>query len=344
MSANEILEMLISERIKISQALQYTRLLLLNSNSVAHLDWVTSECNGYDSKLEIPDYRKIPCGLYAQVAVPFRGVIEQPVMAKELDEWLGGDEKKVSINTMCLVESFENLERMIDNSNLSGNYMRMEFPVSIQNWLIKAIPGPGDVLNVYQQTNISYLNGVMTSVKTTLINILVQLVQEQKSNPNKAGIPNIETSTNSPYKSVFISYSYDSHNHEQWVKHFADTLKANRVKTIFDKDLPYGSDLSSFMVRSIQDADIVLVVGTPTYLQKTQQSETTGVKFEDVIITNSLMANIDANKFIPILRQGTYTNSFPLLLSHRKGIDFSDDSKFDEKIKELLQALMIINQ
>ena len=58
MSANEILEMLISERIKISQALQYTRLLLLNSSSVVHLDWVTSECNGYDSKLEIPDYRK----------------------------------------------------------------------------------------------------------------------------------------------------------------------------------------------------------------------------------------------------------------------------------------------
>ena len=36
------------------------------------------------------------------------------------------------------------------------------------------------------------------------------------------------------------------------------------------------------MVKGIQDADVVLVVGTPTYLQKTQQSETTGVKFEDV--------------------------------------------------------------
>ena len=142
---------------------------------------------------------------------------------------------------------------------------------------------------------------------------------------------------------MFISYSYDNHNHEQWVKHFADTLKANGVKTIFDKDLPYGSDLSSFMLKGISDADVVLVIGTAIYFQKIQQTETTGVRFEDVIITNSLMANIDANKFIPILRQGTYSSSFPLLLSHRKGIDFSDDSKFDEKIKELLQALMIIN-
>lgn len=342
MSANEILEMLISEKIKISQALQYTRLLLLKSNSIAHLDWVASECNGYNSKLEIPDYRKIPCGLYAQVSVPLRGVIEQPVMAKELDEWLGGDEKNVSINTMCLVESFENLERMIDNSNQGNNYIRMEFPVSIQNWLIKATSGPGDILNIYQQTNISYLNGVISSVKTTLINILIQFVQEQNSMLDTSKL-NTEILLDTEYKSVFISYSYDNHSHEQWVKHFADTLKAYGVKTIFDKDLPYGSDLSSFMVKGIQDADVVLVVGTPTYLQKTQQSETTGVRFEDVIITNSLMANIDANKFIPILRQGTYSSSFPLLLSHRKGIDFSDDSKFDEKIKELLQALMIIN-
>lgn len=342
MSANEILEMLISEKIKISQALQYTRLLLLKSNSIAHLDWVANECNGYNSKLEIPDYRKIPCGLYAQVSVPLRGVIEQPVMAKELDEWLGGDEKNVSINTMCLVESFENLERMIDNSNQGNNYIRMEFPVSIQNWLIKATSGPGDILNIYQQTNISYLNGVISSVKTTLINILIQFVQEQNSMLDTSKL-NTEILLDTEYKSVFISYSYDNHSHEQWVKHFADTLKAYGVKTIFDKDLPYGSDLSSFMVKGIQDADVVLVVGTPTYLQKTQQSETTGVKFEDVIITNSLMVNIDANKFIPILRQGTYSGSFPLLLSHRKGIDFSDDSKFDEKIKELLQALMIIN-
>ena len=340
MSASEILDQLISERIKVSQALQYTRFLLLHTNSVAHLDWVTSECNGYDSKLEIPDYRKIPCGLYAQVAVPLRGVIEQPVMAKELDEWLGGDEKKVTINTMCLVESFENLERMIDNSNQGNNYIRMEFPVSIQNWLIKATSGPGDILNIYQQTNISYLNGVISSVKTTLINILIQFVQEQNSMLDTSKL-NTEISLDTEYKSVFISYSYDNHSHEQWVKHFVDTLKANGVKTIFDKDLPYGSDLSSFMVRGIQNADIVLVIGTPIYFQKTQQSETTGVRFEDAVITNSLMDNIDANKFIPILREGTYKDSFPVLLSHRKGIDFSNDRMFADKIKELLDALKL---
>ena len=76
-------------------------------------------------------------------------------------------------------------------------------------------------------------------------------------------------------------------------------------------------------------------------LQKVQNSETTGVKYEDVIIINSLMDDIDTNKFIPILRKGSYKDSFSPLLSHRKGLDFSNDGMFDDKIKELLDALKL---
>lgn len=334
MSANEILEMLISERIKISQALQYTRLLLLNSSSVVHLDWVTSECNGYNSKLEIPNYRKIPCSIYARIAVPYYGITIQPVQLKALDDELTKG-RGASLYFMHVEEGLENVEKLAEES---ADNITMVLPKSLNELL----EGHGTVLEVYQQASKSYLQGIITTVKNQLINILLSIVQIEYAHTGAKQdmeIPNIFTGL----KSVFISYSYDNHNHEQWVKHFADTLKANGVKTIFDKDLPYGSDLSSFMVRGIQDADVVLVIGTPKYLEKIQQIETTGVKFEDVIITNTLMNNVDTNKFIPILREGTYSCSFPLLLSHRKGIDFSDDSKFDEKINELLQALMIIN-
>ena len=227
---------------------------------------------------------------------------------------------------------------MIENSNQSNNYMRMELPISIQNWLIKAISGPGEVLKVYQQTNISYLNGVITSVKNTLINILLQFVQEQNSIIDSSKL-NTESSLDTKYKSVFISYSYDNHNHESWVKHLVDTLKAYGVKVMFDKDLPYGSDLSSFMVKGIRDADIVLIIGTPEYLQKVNRIESNGVKFEDVIIMNNMLDNVETTKFIPILRQGTYSESFSPLLSHRRGIDFSDDKMFDERVADLLDAI-----
>lgn len=337
MSASEILDKLISESIKVSQALQYTRFLLLHTNSVAQLDWVTNECNGYQDKTTIPNYRKPPCTIYAQVAVPYQGVVTQPVIARELDGWLDEGERTVSVYTMYIGESVENIESVLKDGNVDSKYIQMEFPAPLQNMLINAISG--NVIKVYQQTNLSYLVGIITSVKTELINILIQIMQSINMNQSN----DVSESTllkNTHYKRVFISYSYDNHNHELWVKHLADTLKASGVKVMFDKDLPYGADLSSFMVRGIQEADIVLVVGTPTYLQKTLKVETNGVRFEDAVITNSLMNDIDANKFIPILREGTYKDSFPVLLSHRKGIDFSNDTMFDDKIKELLDVLM----
>ena len=329
MCAKEILEQLISEKIKISQALQYTRLLLINNNNLAHLDWVTRECNGYNTKLEVPNYRKIPCSIYARVAVPFYGVMAKPVHVKALDDELtkGGSP---SIYYIYVEEGLENIEKLAIES---VDNITMVLPKSINEML----EDNGSVLEVYQQASKSYLQGIITVVKNELINILLSIIQRDGDVSENPNVINPIDSNN--YKSVFISYSYDDHNHELWVKYFADTLKANGVKVLFDKDLPYGSDLPSFMIKGIKDADIVLVIGTPAYLQKVQNSETTGVKYEDVIIINSLMDDIDTNKFIPILRKGSYKDSFSPLLSHRKGIDFSNDGMFDDKIKELLDAL-----
>ena len=161
-----------------------------------------------------------------------------------------------------------------------------------------------------------------------------------KETSKETGVPKNDSLSMTNYKSVFISYSYDNHKHEQWVKHFVDVLKANGVRTAFDKDLPYGADIPSFMVNGIQNADVVLVIGTPNYLFKVKQSETTGAKFEDVIITNSLMNDIETTKFIPILREGTFKTSFSPLLEHRKGIDFSQDSMFDEMMLALLNDVL----
>lgn len=94
------------------------------------------------------------------------------------------------------------------------------------------------------------------------------------------------------------------------------------------------------MLKGIEEADVVLVIGTPKYLNKVRQRETTGAKFEDVIITNSLMNDIGTTKFVPILREGTYHTSFAPLLEHRKGIDFSDDNIFNEMMDELLKNVL----
>ena len=336
MSASEILNKLISEEIKLSQALQFSRLLLMDSNSSTQIEWIMNECNGYDNKLSVPEYRKFPCGLYARSAIAFYGEHSKPLDARELDADIVRS-SGASLYTMYVSDNIENIEKLIEN--LKGDTITMLMPEDMNKLFIESINVPGGkVLNVYQQAPASYLYGIISSVKNELINILIPIAQKETN--NEVGVSKNVSASTTNYKSVFISYSYDNHKHEQWVKHFVDVLKASGVKTAFDKDLPYGADIPSFMVNGIQNADVVLVIGTPDYLSKVKQSETTGAKFEDVIITNSLMNDIETTKFIPILRAGTFKTSFAPLLEHRRGIDFSQDSEFDEKMLSLLNDVL----
>lgn len=69
MKASEIINDLVGGKIKLSQAMQFARLLLLGSEHAEDLAWVTKECNGYDNKLHVPDYRQIPCQIFADYSL-----------------------------------------------------------------------------------------------------------------------------------------------------------------------------------------------------------------------------------------------------------------------------------
>ena len=335
MTANEILDKLIGGQIKLSQALLYTKVLMIDSTSSAQVAWVQNECDGYESQLEVPKYRKIPCQLYARNSVAFVGEHTKPVDAYDLDEAYQ-KESGLSLYTMYVTEGIESLEEFVNGS--TDGTVSMSLPEHLNKAFRESYVNPSvAILQVYQQAPISYITGLLTSVKNELINILMQLAKEEKKGRRSEDRENVESGA---YKSVFVSYSYDNHDHEMWVKHFVDVLKARGVKVAFDKDLPYGSDIPSFMVNGISESEVVLIIGTPEYMVKVRASQTTGAKFEGVVITNSLMNDIATTKFVPILREGTYHTSFPMLLEHRKGIDFTNDSMFDAMIEELLDKVL----
>ena len=335
MEANVILDRLIGGQIKLSQALLYTKVLMIDSTSSAQVAWVRQECDGYESQLEVPKYRKIPCMLYSRNSVAFVGEHTKPVDAYELDEAYQ-KESGLSLYTMYVTEGIESLEEFINGSN--EGTVSMSLPEHLNKAFRESYTNPSvAILQVYQQAPVSYITSLLTSVKNELINILMQLAKEEKKGRSSEERGNVEIGV---YKSVFVSYSYDNHDHEMWVKHFVDVLKAHGVKVAFDKDLPYGSDIPSFMVNGISESDVVLIIGTQEYMKKVRNSKTTGTKFEGVVITNSLLNDIESTKFVPILREGTYHTSFPLLLEHKKGLNFTDDNTFDEMIEELLDKVL----
>ena len=331
MLAREIIEKLIGGDIKLSQALQYSKLLMLDSKSRVHAEWVEKECDGYIDPLTLPSYRKYPCSLYSRNSVAYIGEHIKPVEAHYLDEQYK-KETGLSLYTMYIKESIEFVETMY--LELKENTIQMPFPEHIQTAFRESCNNSSvAILEVYQQAPASCLLGILSNAKNELINILLPLAKNEQRNELQEEMNSSNTRSDI---SAFISYSYDSHEHEEWVKHFVNTLKAQEINVFFDKDLPYGSNIPSFMVKSINAADVVLIIGTPIYLQKVENSATTGAKFEDVIITDSLMDAVETTKFIPILRKGTFKTSFSPMLKHRKGFNFSNDEAFDEQMKELL--------
>jgi len=64
-----------------------------------------------------------------------------------------------------------------------------------------------------------------------------------------------------------------------------------------------------------------------------------GVGYESMVITSELAEHILTNKFIPVLRKGTWDSSLPLYLKSRMGVNFSDEPYREDEYEKLLRVL-----
>ncbi len=138
---------------------------------------------------------------------------------------------------------------------------------------------------------------------------------------------------------VFASYSHDSLEHKKWVRYLCTKLCENGVDAILDQwDLSPGGDLTLFVESGVRDADRVIVICTPYYVEKANARKR-GVGYEGTMITAELYQNSETTKFIPIIRQSSGNKKTPDFLRTRVYIDFTDDNQFDEKFDELLREI-----
>src|SRR5690348_88423 len=102
---------------------------------------------------------------------------------------------------------------------------------------------------------------------------------------------------------VFISYSWTTPQHEQWVVEFAERLSSDGIVVVLDKwDLKEGQDKHKFMEQMVHDPAInkVLVVCDRGYQTKADDRKG-GVGTETQLISKEVYENTDQEKFIPII-------------------------------------------
>lgn len=139
---------------------------------------------------------------------------------------------------------------------------------------------------------------------------------------------------------VFISYSWDSESHKEWVKRLTDSLIENGVDAHLDQyDLELGDRLPKYMENQITNSDFVLIICTEDYKKKADSRES-GVGYEGHIISGELLSPANENKFIPILRSEDFSHIMPIFLSGKLGVRLKDDfSVEDDAFQDLLATL-----
>jgi GTPase SAR1 family protein len=143
----------------------------------------------------------------------------------------------------------------------------------------------------------------------------------------------------------FISYAWGDAEQERWVeRNLATDLQKAGIGVVLDRweNERVGASVSRFVER-IEQADWVIIVGTPLYRKKYENKDTsTGyvVAAEVDLIANRLLGT-EAQKgtVLPLLRTGEKTAALPPLMHNKVFADFRNEQAYFTKAFDLILDL-----
>ena len=148
-------------------------------------------------------------------------------------------------------------------------------------------------------------------------------------------------SESKPPPKLFISYSWTSADHVDWVVQLATELRESGVDVILDKwDLKEGHDKHAFMEKMVTDANVkkVVMICDKEYTVRADD-RTGGVGAETQIITPEIYNNVSQDKVVAVIRERDESSKpyVPTFYGSRIFIDFSDEAIRSETFDQLLR-------
>jgi hypothetical protein len=142
---------------------------------------------------------------------------------------------------------------------------------------------------------------------------------------------------------IFISYSWTTPNHEDWVINLAERLMSGGVDVVIDKwNLKEGHDKYTFMESMVTSKDVtkVLIILDKKYAEKADE-RSGGVGTETQIISPQIYSNVSQEKFIPIVAERNEDGKefLPKFLESRIYIDLSSLEHFESNYEKLLRNI-----
>jgi len=146
---------------------------------------------------------------------------------------------------------------------------------------------------------------------------------------------------------VFLSYSWSSKEHEDWVLKLANDLVAFGIDIVFDKwDLIEGADKFKYMEKMVTDKEIqkVIIVSDKIYSEKADE-RIGGVGTETQIISTEFYNNLDPagkeQKFAAVVTEINDKGEpyLPTYLRARKYFNFTNDDNYYDNLEKLTRWL-----
>ncbi len=140
---------------------------------------------------------------------------------------------------------------------------------------------------------------------------------------------------------VFVSYAWGDPATESWVRdRLVPDLEQAGIEIVLDRTSSrVGGSLTRFVERA-DAADRVLVIATPEYARKYKNAAGHVLAAEADVISRRLLGTEDQKSTVlPVLLDGTPTESLPPLMQSRIYADFRDPDSYFIELFELVLAL-----
>jgi WD40 repeat protein len=139
---------------------------------------------------------------------------------------------------------------------------------------------------------------------------------------------------------AFISYSHDSLEHMNRVGELCDRLRAEGVDCHIDQYEPSPPEgWSLWTLNQMEEADFILVVCTETYYRRVRGREEPrkglGVKWEGMLITQSIYESVANKKFIPVVFSAQDAEHVPVFLRAYTYYNLETDEGYEALYRRL---------
>ncbi|RIV46474.1 hypothetical protein [Flagellimonas pelagia] len=175
---DKIIEDLVEPSTKLSDTLLKVQVLAFKIENTQLKEWVNLEINGYVGK-ERPDYRKIPTVVKGNLIqdAGFQGIWTKKSVSLPV-EYL--DQKYWDVlMSIKMDSSVSELEKMVADK---GSY-QVNLPHAIAQEFSK-IMNPWHVDSAWQKISNNSIEGILSTIKSTLLNFLLELNKEFGDNDN----------------------------------------------------------------------------------------------------------------------------------------------------------------